>query len=186
MNNENIVHKNSNDDFIGIAVGTISYRKGYDLLKAALWRLCNNGVLNLKVFCVGDILDNTIAENVPPNMVLMGGITNNQIYEKLVLADFFILCSRDEGLPLSILEAMQCKLPIFATSVGSIPDIITPDEEGVLFNPNEEEIYMILSNIAAHNFDLLKMGENSFRKYKQCYSLDIMLTQYVRIIKEVV
>lgn len=50
----------------------------------------------------------------------------------LPLFDLFLISSEFEGLPLALLEAMAAGLPVVATSVGGIPEVIGPDREGVL------------------------------------------------------
>ena len=62
--------------------------------------------------------------------------------QKLVLlkeADIYILPSYQEGLPISILEAMSAGLPIISTPVGGIPDAVTDGENGYLIEPGDSE-----------------------------------------------
>jgi glycosyltransferase involved in cell wall biosynthesis len=70
------------------------------------------------------------------------GETNDVRYY-LTKADIFILTSKYEGLPLSILESMAVGLPIIATEVGGIPDIVKNEINGVLV---ESEDVSSLSN----------------------------------------
>lgn len=85
----------------------------------------------------------------------------NNIFEFLKEIDIFILPSRSEGAGLSILEAMYTGLPVIATNVGGIPEIVINEVTGLLVpaeNPEalSEAIIRLLSNP-----DLMqKMGEN--------------------------
>jgi glycosyltransferase involved in cell wall biosynthesis len=49
--------------------------------------------------------------------------------------DVFALASRYEGLPCALVEAMRCGLPVVATAVNSVPDLIIPGESGLLVRP---------------------------------------------------
>jgi glycosyltransferase involved in cell wall biosynthesis len=52
-------------------------------------------------------------------------------------ADVFILPSLFENCPLSLLEAMSSEVPVIATSVGGIPEIVTPGKNGILIRPHD-------------------------------------------------
>jgi len=49
--------------------------------------------------------------------------------------DIFAMASRYEGLPCAVVEAMRCGLPVVATAVNSVPDLVVPGESGVLVPP---------------------------------------------------
>jgi len=63
---------------------------------------------------------------------------SSRVNEFLSKADIFVLCSTFEGLPLSILEAYAAGLPVIATNVGGVPDILTDGENGFLVPLNDE------------------------------------------------
>jgi glycosyltransferase involved in cell wall biosynthesis len=49
--------------------------------------------------------------------------------------DLFVMSSRYEGLPCALVEAMRCGLPVVATTVNSVPDLVAPGETGLLVPP---------------------------------------------------
>lgn len=56
-------------------------------------------------------------------------------------ADIFVLPSHTEGTPLVVIEAMACGLPIVASNVGGIPEIVINNENGFIITPkNEKEL----------------------------------------------
>lgn len=56
----------------------------------------------------------------------------DQVYEKLAVADLFLLPSELESFGLAALEAMACEVPVIATRVGGIPEVIGDGESGYL------------------------------------------------------
>ncbi len=53
-------------------------------------------------------------------------------------ANCYVCCSHTEGMPLSVLEAMASGLPVIATRVGSLPEMVSPDINGWLVEPGDE------------------------------------------------
>jgi glycosyltransferase involved in cell wall biosynthesis len=63
----------------------------------------------------------------------------NDVKELLNIMDMFVLPSLSEGLPFSLLEAMACRIPVIATKVGGIPEIIDDGMNGFLVPPADPE-----------------------------------------------
>lgn len=78
------------------------------------------------------------------------------------LSDAFVLPSYTEGLPVSILEAMSYGLPIIATRVGGIPELVLDNENGILFEAGNKEEMLESIRVFVDNDELRHdMGNNS-------------------------
>jgi glycosyltransferase involved in cell wall biosynthesis len=102
--------------------------------------------------------------------------------------DVFVLPSFAEGTPNSIIEAMAVGLPVIASSVGGIPDMVTT-ETGILVPPGdaaalEEAMHRLASDHALRT----RMGAAAKRRYEDLYSpraaLPRLLDVYARVAHE--
>ena len=75
-------------------------------------------------------LERYIAEKRVGHMVSLLGFRED-ILLLLSVADIFVLPSMDEGMPMSLLEAVACRVPVIATMVGDIPKIIQHEVSGI-------------------------------------------------------
>jgi len=93
-------------------------------------------------------------------------------FEELRLADIFVLPSFNECVPLSILEAMQFGLPVVATTVGGIPDILQHGVNGLLVPPgNVPELAASLKQLLADKPARIQMGYNARERFMQRFTL---------------
>lgn len=63
----------------------------------------------------------------------------DQVYEKLGLGDLFLLPSDTESFGLAALEAMACEMPVIASNVGGLPEVVTHGADGYLVAPRDVE-----------------------------------------------
>ncbi|MDE2028381.1 MAG: glycosyltransferase [Candidatus Omnitrophica bacterium] len=68
---------------------------------------------------------------------IIGDIAHGQLVKWLNAADLLCLPSKNEGCPNVVLEALACGLPVAASNVGGIPELINSPELGILFRPSD-------------------------------------------------
>ena len=108
------------------------------------------------------------------NVRLIEFIENAASYLKAF--DIFILPSLKEGLPYTILEAIAAKVPIIATNVGGIPEMIENNENGLLIQPKDPDIIRQKIEEIINNPQKSKsMTQKAKQKAEQKFGLDRML-----------
>lgn len=81
------------------------------------------------------------------------------IAEYLEQMDIFVLPSRTEGSPISIMEAMVSGLPVISTKAGGIPEIVVDNETGLLVQPGQpQEIAKAIIRLLSHPDQMRTMG----------------------------
>lgn len=114
-----------------------------------------------------------------------GWVSETEKLSLLWRSDLLVLPSYAEGLPLCVLEAMACGLPIVCTDVGGLSDLVQDGENGLLFKPGE------IGVLARHIATLLgddslrqRMGQNNIAKIKHDYSIDMIAKRIGKLYSE--
>ena len=120
-------------------LGRLGKRKGiYDILDAIEILIDKN----IHFILAGDGEINEVREIIKKKglqkiVEVPGWISGEEKLSLLVKSDLYILPSYNEGLPISILEAMAAGLPIISTPIGGIPDAVIEGENGYLIEPGD-------------------------------------------------
>ena len=97
-----------------------------------------------KLVMIGDGPDRGAAEYIVRKKKLGRDVhflgKQDRIYQHLAQADVFLLPSDMESFGLAALEAMACEVPVVATNVGGLPEVIEHGVDGYLFTPRELEV----------------------------------------------
>jgi glycosyltransferase involved in cell wall biosynthesis len=161
-----------------IFVGRLSKAKGIDVLLKAINILKEKYQKRLKVVIVGDgylreELKNLVVELGIDEEVKFLGVRRD-IARLMKITRIFVLPSRWEGLPLTILEAMSNRMSIIATEVGGIPEIIENGREGILIPPEDPEaLAQAVIKLLEDRKLRVKLGLNAYKKVKEKYSIEV-------------
>jgi len=117
------------------AVGRLTYQKAPGDFLAALQALDRPDVTGVWVGD-GELAGQVAAQarETPAVRMVLAGQRGN-VPELLPAFDVFLLSSRYEGLPTAVVEAMICGIPVVATAVNAVGDVVVPGETGLLVPP---------------------------------------------------
>lgn len=167
-------------------LGRIGQRKGFWDLLCVLKKLKEKGcIFNLKVGGDGELnhAKKLVKKyDLEDRVEFVGWVRGNEKRELLASSSIYLLPSYNEGMPMSILEALASGLPTVSTTVGGIPHQITDGVEGYLVSPGdlnqlEEKLALLLNsdNIVS------KFSENACMKFNSNFSTKISLPKLEKI-----
>lgn len=170
--------------------GTINNRKGQRLIVEALSKLDDEHLKDIHVTFLGtgpdeQNLKEMVKHNcLEKNVFFAGNVNMNEVPSYLTCNNIFILTSYNEGLPISILEAMSLSMPIISTNVSGIPETVDNGYNGLLISPDSDELVTIFKKM--DSFDWEKMASNSRKKFESQFTFDRMREDYCKMIHTVI
>jgi len=128
------------EDFLVGIVAHLADHKGHKYLIEAS-RILRDKAPRIKIIIVGDgplqlKLNRQVKEIQVEDMVFFLGFRED-IPQILASLDLFVLSSKLEGMGTSIMDAMACRLPVVATEVGGIPEVVVNEQTGLLVPPKK-------------------------------------------------
>lgn len=125
-------------------------------------------------------LEQLIAEYQAGDTIRLAG-TRENAYRYLSAFDVYLNSSIKEGQPYSLLEAMQARVPVVATRVGGIPEIITDHRDGVLVPAGDYPVLaQALLTLLQHPETATAYAEQAYQKVQANYRLDHALDQTIK------
>jgi glycosyltransferase involved in cell wall biosynthesis len=144
---------------------------------------------NIKLLIVGDGADRKLIEDtalqldINRMLVMVGYQTDTAPFYAMM--DMFCLASQREGFGLVAAEAMLHKLPVIATAVGGLKDVVTDDETGYLVPPLQpaiiaQKIELLLADASLRN----KLGEAGYQKAMEEYTAEVYVQKVEALYKQ--
>ena len=145
----------------------------------------------IKLILVGDGPTRKDVENAIQNMNLKESVRllgyRQDIPELLAASDIFLLTSLNEGIPVTIIEAMMAGLPVVATEVGGVSELVVKDETGLLVPPqNPGEIARALHRLAADSELRTRLGQAGRHRAETLFSEDRMFSEYDSLVEKLI
>ncbi len=123
---------------------------------------------------------------IEESVCLLGWVDPQDLIGYYHQAHLFVLPSYYEGLPMVMLEAMACGLPIVSTKVGGIPELIEEEVNGLLIAPGDRKaLSKALSTLLSDPARRKKMAEANIQKIKEKYDLPIYIEKLKGLYREV-
>lgn len=163
-----------------IWVGNMNSWKGVQYLIEAI-NIVRYSSSKVRLILLGDGLEkrNLYAKTKDLNLVdfviFAGAVSNNKVLEYMIASDIFALPSLTEGFPMVVLEAMGSGLPVVATNIKGMSEIIIDGINGFLVEPeNPEQIANRILLLISDDELRQRVRKNNKEKAKQ-YSWDIVI-----------
>jgi len=175
----------SHNTFTLITTARFAPQKDHILLLEAL-----KGVEgNWRLLLVGDgptraeVEQTTIRLGLADRVEFLG--QRSDICQLLATADVFVLPSKWEGLPLSILEAMRAGLPVIATNTGGVAEAVTDGVTGYLTPPGDvPELRNRIQQLIASPSLLPRLALAARRRYEQDFRIETMVQKTVAVYRQ--
>jgi len=152
--------------------------KGFALLAQALEGMAP--VPNLLVVSVGS---GKPPVAVPIPYLSLGPLRNERLLSfAYSAADMFVLPSRQDNFPSTVLEAMACGTPVLGSAVGGVIDLVRPGVTGSLFPPQDAAaLRSVIYSMCQDAAKRAEIGANCRRIAVEEYSLEVQAKNHVEL-----
>ncbi len=160
-------------------VGRLSHEKGLRTLIEA-WREMS---VPLRIAGDGPLIDE-LRSSAPDNVTILGRLPSEQVHAEMARAALLVMPSNwYEGFPVTLVEALACGLPIAASRIGSLQELVVDGENGCTFEPgNVDGLVQSIRGVLAKPEALVAMSRTARSLYEANYTavknLDTLLAIY--------
>ena len=140
-----------------VYLGRDSFEKGIDILKK-------------------------IEPNIDGNVKYCTSLEWHKAMEVLKSSQILVLPSRIESVPQSILEAFYLKIPVIATDVGGVHELVSNDKTGLLVTPNNSKELLEKVNYLLNDIELCnRLANNAHEFVMKNFSWEVLLPKYIEL-----
>ena len=185
------LNKIKNDNFTIGTVGRVNAKKGIDTVLKAFKKIIID-YPNAKLNIIGDgplkekYIKLSADLGISRSVIFQGYLQPNEVMLEMSKWDLFILASKAEGFGMVLIEAGALGIPIIATRVGAIPEIIKDDYNGYLVDvDNIDQIYNKSLHLINSKNDRERLSKNGFENVNKNFSILKMVEQTETLYEEI-
>jgi glycosyltransferase involved in cell wall biosynthesis len=164
---------------VALCIGTIGERKNQALLIKALASNPRTAAVFIGDGDVSGLRAAAEQAGVAHRVRILGYRPDASRY--LAHADVLVLPSRNEGLPIAVLEAFRAGVPVVASDIPEIAEAVEDRTTGVLFAPDDAGALAAALDRVGNPLQRARMGEAARRTFTSRYGTEQMLTEYERL-----
>jgi len=168
-------------------VGRLNRVKGIDLLLRALPLIEEEYKHGIRLIVIGEGPMEDLVRNQaesPPEIVWLGRLAHSQVTPYYANADMFVLPSRSEGVPISLLEAMSSRTPIVSTMVGGVKSLLDERYATLASDVSPEAIAQAISRTLREESVTERRVAAARDFVEGRFSWDAIVDKYVRVYEE--
>ena len=169
------------NSIICIAVGRLVAIKGFDILIQTA-HLLGQQLENVHFLIVGDgqckpeLLDQVNALGVNKSVTFAGSQDHETVLSFVKSSDIFIMPSRYEGTPIALLEAASLGIPVIASNVGGIPELVQDQVHALLVPPDDpQSLAQAVKRIINDKKLAETLSANAVERIKEKFNIDRQL-----------
>ena len=171
------------------AIGRLSDEKGFHILLEAFALVVNRGMQS-RLIIIGDghlrqELINTVHRLGLEGNVMIPGFLENAA-EYIPFFKILVIPSFTEGLPITLLEAMRAGVPVIASEVGGIPNVIKHGYSGITVTPGDRgELQKSIERLYADETLRLQFSRVAKNQYFKNYTSRKMAFSYLQLYRQI-
>lgn len=168
-----------------ISVGSLNFRKGQEIILEAINCMPLKFRKKIEISLVGagpqmvELNKYLESHNLSDSVKILGN--RSDVNDLLNLHDVIVLMSRDEGLPLSLIEGIRAGLYVVSTDVGGVSEIVD-SSFGKLISRNADELARTLIEILDNKLVNIESSNSAKLHFEKWFTLDKMINNYSELI----
>lgn len=174
-----------------VVPASIEPRKGQDVFIKALRMLPQSVLQQFEVYFLGRVLEHKFYLQLRQesleldNLYFAGLMSHEQTLDYLAHADIFVLTSRDEVLPVTLLEAMAHGKAILVTDVGGVSEAVRHGQEAMVVPPDDPEALATDLVTLVSRADLRsRLGGAARARYDEQFTLERFGTAMEQVVEQ--